>query len=87
MASKGALPPGAWRRAAGRKENSLQGIEIAHFAEGKENPGAAFPIGSGKGFGHEKRDSPPKSAHFRSQSRAVGWAFGCRSRLARFGLR
>jgi len=39
-----ALPPGASRRAAGRKESSLQGVEIAHFVEGKGNPGAAFPV-------------------------------------------
>ena len=44
MASKRALPPGASRRAAGRKERSLQGVEIAHFVEGKGNPGAAFPV-------------------------------------------
>jgi hypothetical protein len=25
-------------------KNSLQGAEIAHFAEGKGNPGAAFPV-------------------------------------------
>jgi hypothetical protein len=42
MASKRALPPGASRRAAGRKESSLQGVEIAHFVEG--NTGAAFPV-------------------------------------------
>jgi hypothetical protein len=41
MASKRALPPGAWLRAAGRKESSLQGVAIAHFVEGKGNPGAA----------------------------------------------
>src|SRR5271155_3680606 len=44
MASKGALPPGDWRRAAGRKDNSLQGVEIAHFAEGKETQEPLFRL-------------------------------------------